>query len=35
VCDQTVTPAFTLSIPSGAYAGSYSSTWTLTISSGP
>jgi hypothetical protein len=35
VCDQTVTPSFTLTVPPTAYAGTYSSTWTITISSGP
>ena len=35
VCDQTVTPTFSLAIPAGAYAGSYSSTWTFTLASGP
>ena len=35
ICDQTVTPTFSLAVPSAAYAGSYSSTWTFTLSSGP
>jgi YVTN family beta-propeller protein len=35
VCDQTVTPTFTLSIPGPAYAGNYASTWTITVGSGP
>jgi YVTN family beta-propeller protein len=35
VCDQTVTPAFTLSVPASTYAGTYTSVWTFTISSGP
>jgi YVTN family beta-propeller protein len=35
VCDQTVTPSFSMAVPSGAYAGTYSSTWTFTVASGP
>jgi YVTN family beta-propeller protein len=35
VCDQTVTPWFTLAIPPTTYAGTYASTWTFTLSSGP
>lgn len=33
--DQTLSPAWTLAIPANAYAGSYSSTWTLSLVSGP
>jgi hypothetical protein len=33
--DQTVTPTWTLAIPANAYAGSYTSTWTLSLVSGP
>ncbi len=33
--DQTVTPTWTLTIPANSYAGSYSSTWTLSLVSGP
>jgi WxL domain surface cell wall-binding len=33
--DQTVSPTWTLAIPGNAYAGSYSSTWTLSLVSGP
>jgi YVTN family beta-propeller protein len=35
VCDQTVTPTFTVSVPGPAYAGTYASTWTITVGSGP
>jgi hypothetical protein len=35
VCDQTVTPSFVVSVPATTYAGTYSSTWTFTLSSGP
>ena len=35
VGNQTVTPTFTLSVPANTYAGSYSSTLTVTLSSGP
>lgn len=35
VCDQTVTPAFTLAVSPDSYAGVYTSTWTFTLSSGP
>jgi hypothetical protein len=31
----TLTLSFQLAIPANAYAGSYSSTWTFTIASGP
>jgi hypothetical protein len=33
--DQTVTPTWTLAIPANAYAGSYTSTWTLSLVSAP
>lgn len=33
--DQTLTPTWTLAIPGNAYAGNYSSTWTLSLVSGP
>jgi hypothetical protein len=33
--DQTVTPTWTLAIPGNAYAGSYTSTWTLSLVTGP
>jgi WxL domain surface cell wall-binding len=33
--DQTVTPTWTLAIPGNAYAGNYTSTWTLSLVSGP
>ena len=33
--DQTLTPTWTLTIPSDAKAGTYTSTWTLSIVSGP
>jgi hypothetical protein len=33
--DQTVTPTWTLGIPANAYAGNYTSTWTLSLVSGP
>jgi len=33
--DQTVSPTWTLAIPANAYAGSYTSTWTLSLVSGP
>jgi hypothetical protein len=33
--DQTVTLVFKLSVPASAFAGSYSSTWTYTLVSGP
>jgi len=33
--DQTVTPKWTLAIPANAYAGTYTSTWTLSLVSGP
>jgi hypothetical protein len=31
----TLTLSFQLSIPASAYSGSYTSTWTFTIASGP
>ena len=33
--NQTVTLVFQLAIPASAFAGSYSSTWTYTLVSGP
>jgi hypothetical protein len=33
--DQTVTPTWTLAIPGNAYAGSYTSTWTVSLVSAP
>ena len=33
--DQTITPTWTLAIPSKAVAGAYTSTWTMSIVSGP
>jgi hypothetical protein len=33
--DQTISPTWTLAIPANAYAGSYTSTWTLSLVSGP
>jgi WxL domain surface cell wall-binding len=33
--DQTITPSWTLAIPADTYAGSYTSTWTLSLVSGP
>jgi hypothetical protein len=33
--DQTVTPTWTLAVPANSFAGSYSSTWTLSLVSGP
>ncbi len=33
--DQTVTPTLTLAVPASTYAGSYSSTWTISLVSGP
>jgi hypothetical protein len=33
--DQTVTPTWTLAIPANAYSGTYNSTWTLSLVSGP
>jgi hypothetical protein len=33
--NETVTPTFTLSVPASAYSGTYTSTWTITLSSGP
>lgn len=33
--DQTVTPTWTLAVPANAYAGNYTSTWTLSLVSGP
>jgi len=33
--DQTVTPTFTLAIPANTYAGTYTSTWTVSVVSGP
>jgi hypothetical protein len=33
--DQTVTPTWTLAIPSSTYAGTYTSTWTISLVSAP
>ena len=33
--NQTVTPSWRLAVPASALAGSYTSTWTLSLSSGP
>ncbi|MFZ0971799.1 MAG: hypothetical protein WAN22_06210 [Solirubrobacteraceae bacterium] len=33
--DQKISPTWTLAIPGNAYAGSYTSTWTLSLVSGP
>jgi len=33
--DQTISPTWTLAIPANAYAGNYTSTWTLSLVSGP
>jgi|SRR5579884_1862459 len=33
--DQTITPTWNLAIPGNAYAGNYTSTWTLSLVSGP
>jgi hypothetical protein len=33
--DQTVTPTWTLAVPSKTYAGTYTSTWTISLVSGP
>jgi hypothetical protein len=33
--NQTVTPSFKLAVPAKFYAGTYTSTWTVTLSSGP
>lgn len=33
--EETVTPTWTLAIPSKAVAGAYTSTWTFTLASGP
>jgi hypothetical protein len=33
--NQTVTPTWTLSVPSGTLAGTYTSTWTFSLVSGP
>jgi hypothetical protein len=35
VGNQTVTPTFKLAVPANTYAGTYTSTWTLTLASGP
>ena len=32
---QTVSPQFTVQVPAGAHAGTYASTWTVTLSTGP
>jgi hypothetical protein len=33
--DQTLNPSWTLAIPGNAYAGNYTSTWTVSLVSGP
>lgn len=33
--NQTVTPTWKVAIPANAYAGTYNSTWTLSLASGP
>jgi hypothetical protein len=33
--DQTLNPSWSLAIPANAYAGNYTSTWTLSLVSGP
>jgi hypothetical protein len=33
--DQTVTPTWRLAVPANAYAGAYTSTWTVSLVSGP
>jgi hypothetical protein len=33
--DQTVTPTFGVAIPANTYAGTYTSTWTVSVVSGP
>jgi len=33
--DQTVTPTWSLSVPATTYAGTYTSTWTISLVSGP
>ncbi len=33
--DQTITPTWTLAVPANAYSGAYTSTWTISIVSGP
>jgi hypothetical protein len=33
--NQTVTPSFKLAVRGNTYAGTYTSTWTLTLSTGP
>ena len=35
VGNQTITPTFKLAVPANTYAGTYSSTWTFTLASGP
>jgi hypothetical protein len=35
VGNQTILPTFTVAIPAATFAGTYSSTWTLTLASGP
>lgn len=35
MADQTVTPTFTLAVPANSYAASYTSTWTISLVSGP
>jgi hypothetical protein len=33
--NQTITPTWNLGIAAGTYAGSYGSTWTVSLVSGP
>jgi hypothetical protein len=35
VGNQTITPTFSVAVPAKTYAGTYTSTWTLTLASGP
>lgn len=35
MADQTVTPTFKVAIPANTYAGTYTSTWTISLVSGP
>ncbi len=33
--DQTITPTWRLAVPANAYSGAYTSTWTISVVSGP
>jgi hypothetical protein len=33
--NQTVTPTWKLAVPASTFAGTYTSTWTLSLTSGP